>query len=86
MALTSVALLPLINEWRQPDTNADAELTAYRAGTRMALTSAALLPLINERRQSDTNADAELTDYRAGSTNGTDISGFASLVQRMAAT
>ena len=33
MALTSAALLPLINEWRQPDTNADAELTAYRAGS-----------------------------------------------------
>ena len=49
----------------------------------MALTSVALL-LINEWRQPDTNAD-ELTAYRAGSTNGTDISGFASLDQRTAA-
>ena len=51
----------------------------------MALTSVALLPLSQQWRQPDTNADAELTAYRAGSTNGTDISGFAS-DQRMAAT
>ena len=85
MALTSAALLPLINERRQSDTNADAELTAYRAGSTNG-TDISGFALDQQWRQPDTNADAELTAYRAGSTNGTHISGFASLDQRMAAT
>ena len=54
MALTSVALLPLINEWRQSDTNAHAELTAYRAGSTNGTDISGFVSWINECRQPDT--------------------------------
>ena len=63
MALTSAALLPLFNEWRQPDTNADAELTAYRAA-RMAPTSVVLLPRSTNEGTLTTNDHASNSDHR----------------------